>query len=93
MFGQSMFGEAAWDMLLVLYITELYGPRQTVGDLARAAGSPKTTANRWLGFLVGHDLVRCYEHPTDGRTSFVTLTEKGRTKLDEYFSGTVETEV
>ena len=93
MFGQSMFGEAAWDMLLALYIMEPAGARETVGNLMRRAGTPITTANRWLGFLVAHGLVRRVEHPTDRRTSFVSLTDTARTKMDEYFSGTVTPEV
>ena len=92
-FGQSMFGEAAWDMLLALYITEKSGPRQTVGALMKLSGTPMTTANRWLAFLVSHGLVRRDEHPTDRRTVHVTLTPAGRSKLDEYFSGTVQTAV
>jgi DNA-binding MarR family transcriptional regulator len=92
-FGQSMFGEAAWDMLLALYIMDASGPRQTAGDLMRLAGTPTTTASRWLAFLIAHGLAARSEHPTDARTSFVSLTDLGRTKMDEYFSGTSDTAV
>jgi DNA-binding MarR family transcriptional regulator len=92
-FGQSMFGEVAWDMLLALYIMDMSGPRHTAGDLMRLAGSPTTTANRWLGYLIAHGLVSRSEHPTDARTSFVSLTDMARTKMDEYFSGTSDTAV
>jgi DNA-binding MarR family transcriptional regulator len=92
-FGQSMFGEAAWDMLLALYILETSGARQTVGTLLHFAGTPLTTAKRWLDFLAEHDLVRRDPHPTDRRTAFVSLTVKAREKLDLYYSGTIETPV
>lgn len=92
-FGQSMFGEPAWDMLLALYIMDMSGARQTVGDLMKLAGTPATTANRWLAYLVSHGLVRRDDHPTDARTSFVSLTDKARAKMDEYFSGTVPSQV
>ena len=92
-FGQSMFGEAAWDMLLTLYIMDFSGARQTVGDVMKMAGTPSTTALRWLGFLVSHGYVRREEHPTDRRANFVMLTDRGRTKMDEYFYGTVRTEL
>jgi hypothetical protein len=36
-FGPSMFGEAAWDMLLALYILDVAGQRQTIGNLMRRA--------------------------------------------------------
>lgn len=92
-FGPSMFGEAAWDMLLALYIVDAWGQRQTVGSLMSLAGVPKTTAKRWLDFLVDHDLVRREWHPTDRRTAFVRLTAKAREKLDMYYSETFETAV
>ncbi|HSR00760.1 MAG TPA: MarR family transcriptional regulator [Sphingomicrobium sp.] len=90
-FGQSMFGEPAWDMLLTLYILDISGQRQTIGALLNFSGTPATTAKRWLDYLVAHDLVRREEHPTDRRTAFVTLTGKAREKLDIYYSGTRET--
>jgi DNA-binding MarR family transcriptional regulator len=87
-FGQSMFGEAAWDMLLALYILDMSGQRQTVGSLIDFAGTPATTAKRWLDFLMAHDFVRREPHPTDRRTAFVTLTSKARDKLDLYYAET-----
>jgi DNA-binding MarR family transcriptional regulator len=86
-----MFGEAAWDMLLGLYILDVAGQRQTIGNLMRLAGTPTTTAKRWLDFLMSHDLVRRDFHPTDRRTSFVSLTPKAREKLDLYYSETSST--
>lgn len=92
-FGRSMFGEAAWDMLLALYILDQSGQRQTVGGLIRFAGTPATTAKRWLDYLTDHDLVRREPHPTDHRTDFVMLTPKAREKLDLYYAGTGVTPV
>jgi DNA-binding MarR family transcriptional regulator len=92
-FGPSMFGEAAWDMLLALYIVDESGRRQTIGSLMRLAGTPMTTAKRWLDFLTDHDLVRREPHPTDRRTAFVSLTDKARQKLDLYYSETLNTGV
>jgi DNA-binding MarR family transcriptional regulator len=88
LFGSSMFGEAAWDMLLALYILDVSGQRQTVGSLQQFSGTSASTAKRWLEYLACHDLVERQEHPTDRRTAFVTLTLKAREKLDLYYSGT-----
>ena len=82
-----MFGEAAWDMLLALYILDMTGQRQTVGNLLRFSGTPMTTAKRWLDDLAAHDLVWREPHPTDRRTAFVVLTPKARQKLDLIYSG------
>jgi DNA-binding MarR family transcriptional regulator len=92
-FGSSMFGEAAWDMLLALYILERSGQRQTLGSLMHFSGAPVTTAKRWLDYLVDHNFVHRHPHPTDKRTAFVSLTPTSREKLDMYYSGTVETEL
>lgn len=92
-FGPSMFGEAAWDMLLALYVFDESGRRQTVGSLMRLAGTPMTTAKRWLDFLTARDFVRRDPHPTDRRTGFVSLTDKARQKLDMYYSEALKTGV
>lgn len=93
LFGQSMFGEAAWDILLVLYILDRGGPRQTLRSLIEHTQTPMTTANRWLDFLVDRALVGREPHPTDRRSAFVRLAPKGREMLDLYFSQTVKTGV
>src|SRR5437588_403405 len=38
-FGRDMFGEPAWDMLLVLYLQDASGPRETVGSLIKYSGT------------------------------------------------------
>lgn len=90
-FGASMFGEAAWDMLLALYILERSDSRQTVGSLMQYSGAPTTTAKRWLDFLQAHGMVDRTPHPTDRRTAFVALTARARSKLDMYYSETADT--
>lgn len=88
-FGGAMFGEAAWDMLLALYVAEQSGARHTVSGLTDLSGVPSTTALRWLDFLENKEqLVRRRANPTDKRVFFVELTDRGRAALDLYFSGT-----
>lgn len=84
-FGIGMFGEPAWDMLLILYI-QRHGQRQTVGGLAEASGVAKSTALRWLRALEARGHIMRSKHPTDSRTDFVQLTEKAELALDTYFS-------
>lgn len=87
-FGKAMFGEPAWEMLLLLYVLHS-GPRQTIGRLAELAGASKTTALRWLDYLDAQGLVSRESHPTDKRAAFVELTEKARTALELYLSDTL----
>jgi DNA-binding MarR family transcriptional regulator len=90
-FHSSMFGEAAWDMLLALYVTEQSGSRHTVSGLVNLAGVPPTTALRWLDFLELEQLVTRKPNPTDRRVFYVGLTVKARDTLDAYFSEAVAT--
>jgi DNA-binding MarR family transcriptional regulator len=86
-----MFGEAAWDMLLALYVTEMSGARHTVSGLVDLSGVPPTTALRWLDFLEQEQLVARRPNPLDGRVFFIEITEKAREALDAYFSETAAT--
>lgn len=85
-FNGAMFGEAAWDMLLALYVNDMSGPQHTVSDLIRYAGTPPTTALRWLDFLEKEGLILRRPHRSDGRVFLVELSDKGRQALDTYFS-------
>ena len=85
-FKKAMFGEAAWDMLLALYITDYAGRRQTISKLVDWANAPRSTANRWIDYLERERLIVRSPHPDDRRFVFVDLAEKGRRLLNEYFS-------
>ena len=87
-FGRAMFGEPAWEMLLLLYIG-LGSIRMSAGGLAHAASYSKATTMRWVGYLEKEKLVQREQHPTDQRTFFVTLTEKGINLLELYLSDTL----
>jgi DNA-binding MarR family transcriptional regulator len=89
-FAKSMFGEPAWDMLLHLYINADYGTRHSVGCLSDLSGAAPTTALRWLDYLEKEKLVAREPNPTDRRTEFVQLTEKGRSAMAQYLSGTID---
>jgi DNA-binding MarR family transcriptional regulator len=85
-FEPSLFGEPGWDILLVLYVADLVGGRQTVGTLAEGIGLPLSTVTRWATYLEKERFVAREAHPTDRRKSFVRLLEKGREELDGYFA-------
>ena len=83
-FGKAMFGEPAWEILLLLFAL---GPRQTVTRLAELACASKSTAIRWIDYLEGQRLVEREAHPTDKRAVYVELTEKARDAIRLYLSG------
>lgn len=87
-FGRGVFGEPAWEILLLLYITA-GGQRQTVPRLSELSGISRSTAIRWIEYLERERLVGRVPHPTDKRIDFVQLTHKGREKLEAYLSETI----
>lgn len=87
LFTTTLFGEPAWDMLLILYLGASES-RRTLGRLGKVAGISKSTALRWIDYLDRHGLVRREPHPTDKRAVFVELTQKARKAMDLYLSGT-----
>ena len=83
-FSPSIFGEPAWDILLVLYITDVAGDRQTIGKLAEWISAPPSTVARWAGYLERERLIERHPHPTDRRIMFIRLSDKGRPGLDSH---------
>ncbi len=86
-FRRGMFGEPAWEMLLVLYVGDPRHP-QSIGNLSESAGVNGTTALRWLDVLEGDQLIRRENHPFDKRSVLIHLTDKAREAMDLYFSET-----
>lgn len=86
-FGKAMFGEPAWEMLLLLYVFES-DQRQSVSRLARLAGASKSTGLRWLDYLESQRWIRRQVHPNDRRTAFVELSDKGRDAVELYLTDT-----
>ena len=83
-FSPAIFGEPAWDVLLVLYIGDASEARQTIGKLASQIKIPPTTVLRWVNYLEKERLVSRQRHPTDRRVVFIRLEEKGRSSLESY---------
>ena len=84
MFGKAMFGEPAWDILLVLYTA---GDGLSMNKLSELSGVSQATGLRWMHYLVDQKLIARESHPTDAISLRVRLTEKGKDSLDAYLSG------
>lgn len=85
-FGERLFAEPAWDILLHLYSAELEARRRlSVESLADAAQVPASTAVRWIGALEAEGLVSWKPLPVDAGRTLVNLSEAGRTALGSYF--------
>lgn len=85
-FNSAMFGEAAWDMLLALYVLKPSIAPPTVSGLVSLSGVPASTALRWLDYLEKERLVARHPSPTDRRVFHIELTDKALHSLDAHFS-------
>ena len=70
-FGEDLFGEPAWDMLLDLYIAEKKNKRVSVTAACLGANCSGTTGLRRLQQLDERGLVVREADPKDARRSFV----------------------
>ena len=85
LFDPHIFGEYAWEILLVLYVSESTRGRLNTTELCEQSGAAMTTALRWLDFLEERDLINRYDSSVDQRIVYVELSQKGRTTIDTYF--------
>ena len=84
----ELLGDPAWDMLLDLFVAGDNAKSVSVTSLCHASGVPPSTALRWIGLLVGVDLIERVNDPDDGRRVNVTLAIKGRASLCNYLEVT-----
>jgi hypothetical protein len=85
-FGENLFGEPAWDMLLDLYAAHLEQKRVSVSSLQIASAVPGTTALRWMIRLESKQLIKRHSDPFDARRVFVELSDAGLTLMERYWA-------
>lgn len=85
-FGNDLFADPAWDMMLKLLLAELMQVRVTVSDLCEGAAVPPTTALRWQKVLVERNLVVRRPDQHDARRAFVELSREASEALNRYFA-------
>ena len=85
-FPSEFFGEPAWNILLELFICELQGRYMSVQDACLASGVPPTTALRYVGNLQERHLLRRMADKTDGRRTYVRITNRGDDLMRQYLA-------
>lgn len=85
-FGERLFAEPAWDILLHLYAAELEAREGLpVSALVDAAQVPASAALRWVHALEAEGLVAWKTLQADPCQAPVNLSKAGRMALDSYF--------
>jgi DNA-binding MarR family transcriptional regulator len=73
-FGDGLFADPAWDLLLDLYIHNARKQKISVSSACLAAAVPTTTALRYISELLKRGLIERVPHPADGRSFLLCLT-------------------
>jgi DNA-binding MarR family transcriptional regulator len=81
---KDYFGEAAWEILLYLYVEEDVR-RVSVTTVAAETEIALTTALRWISQLEQSGRVFCSADPVDGRVRQLRLTDKAKQEMDGLF--------
>lgn len=87
------FGEAAWNMLLHLYIASREERRKIrTKEAISVADVPYTTALRWLDQLEKAGEIARSVPDEDRRVTFIDLTAYGMAKIERALAATIEAE-
>lgn len=84
-FGQSLFADPAWDILLEAYAAYLSGRRISVHSLCDAAAVPPTTGLRWIRKLEEDQLLVREADSSDKRRTWMHLSPTGADGMRLYF--------
>jgi hypothetical protein len=85
-FGPDMFPDPAWNILLDLFIAGEEGRNVTIKSACVAGGVPQSTALRYIAHLIETRYAVRTQHPSDARSAYLRLTERGRARMAEYLS-------
>ncbi|WEK47231.1 MAG: MarR family transcriptional regulator [Candidatus Andeanibacterium colombiense] len=85
-FPAMMFGEAAWDMLLDLYVAEKRNELISITSACVASNAPATTALRWIRMLEEQELATRFADERDGRRNFIRISERGYALMTAYLA-------
>ena len=83
-FGDGLFSEPAWDILLKLYSADLNSRAESISNVCLASGVPPSTALRWLQHLQGEGWIERSFDPDD-RQFLIALSAKSRMAMERLF--------
>jgi DNA-binding MarR family transcriptional regulator len=81
-FGEHLFSDPAWDIILELFAARLGGKGLSLSELVVAVGSPASTTTRWVAILTHRGLVETKATATTSGP-IVELTTAGGAKMEQ----------
>jgi|GEM_PF-2211828 len=85
-FGRDLFPNPAWNILIELFVAAEEGRNVTIKSACVAAGVPQSTALRHIAHLIEVRLAARAQHPSDARSAYLKLTDRGRAKMVTFIS-------
>ncbi|WP_093312419.1 winged helix DNA-binding protein [Sphingomonas jatrophae] len=86
LFGEGLFADPAWDILLDTFVRTSAGRVQSVSAACIGAAAPATTALRHIALLEQAGLLERTRDPGDGRRVFLGLSEHGSRQMIRWLS-------
>ena len=83
-FGDALFRDPAWDILLLLYSAEGTGERISISAVCAASGASHTTGIRWIQLLEDSGYVSREPNSDDRRVTWLRLTPDARERLNAF---------
>lgn len=80
----GLFGDPAWDMLLLLYVYRAANIPLQVSAIAGLANVAGTTSLRYLDLMIERELIVRSPDPHDRRRIWLVLTPKAETLIEEW---------
>ena len=90
LFDSSFFGEAAWDILLDLFVSKHSKQLVNVSSACIAADVPATTALRWIDVLLRQGMIHKVDNPNDNRQTYLAITDMAETKVNQYLQASAK---
>ena len=85
LFGEVLFSDPAWDILLELLAAELVNRRVGLADLASVA--PKSSVARWVAVLAEKRPVICDVDPLRPDQFWIALSSECSASISDFLSG------
>ncbi|AOH86931.1 hypothetical protein AWL63_18575 [Sphingomonas panacis] len=89
-FGNDLFADPAWDMLLDLHSAEARNEKVKITSLSAMARVPSSTSCRWARILTQKGLIVREKDPVDKRRVYVRLSPDARQLMRVYFDTLLE---
>jgi DNA-binding MarR family transcriptional regulator len=82
-------GEVAWLLLLEAYAARLDGRRTVMTGLGLSLGISRSTAHRWVTWLIEQRLLARRADPRDDRIGLVALSDRAADSMQAYLKATL----